>query len=407
MPSVTFAPVCIASNRRKDGTIPVKIRVTFKGVSRRLPTNLVARPGDLTRTLHLKNPTLLNKAQALAARMQDTLADVSPFALDGWDVDRVVAHIRDAMDGEDFRLDLFQFADGFLAGKTPSTRRAYDSALNSLARYLGRRELDINAVTKRMVLDWMAWTDAQPKAGTGKPHGAGTASRNAVRVGHIFKAAKMRYNDDDRTLIPRSPFDGLPLVQPHSDGARALSGEEMQMVLDAEATGTERVALDAFILSFATMGANMADLWDADSVSGSWSYNRRKTQGKRADRAAMRVTIPPEVSGVLARLTGRGPWWLNKLHAFASDKDGCTHKVNRALRSWAERAGLEDVAHIKFYSARKSWATIARRIGVEKALVDECLAHKGDFPLTDIYAARDYGQMDAANRRVLDTLRWP
>ena len=32
---VTFKPIVI--NKRKDGTWPVKIRVTFKGVSRRLP----------------------------------------------------------------------------------------------------------------------------------------------------------------------------------------------------------------------------------------------------------------------------------------------------------------------------------------------------------------------------------
>lgn len=37
---VTFKLIVI--NRRKDGTWPVKIRVTFKGVSRRLPTTIAA-----------------------------------------------------------------------------------------------------------------------------------------------------------------------------------------------------------------------------------------------------------------------------------------------------------------------------------------------------------------------------
>lgn len=33
---ITFKPIVIPGNRRKDGTYPVKIRVTFKGKSRRL-----------------------------------------------------------------------------------------------------------------------------------------------------------------------------------------------------------------------------------------------------------------------------------------------------------------------------------------------------------------------------------
>ena len=110
MPSVTFKAVVAA--RRKDGSYPVRSRVTFKGVSRRLPTNLVARPADLTRSLHIKSPDITGKTAALIAQMQATLADVSPFALEGWDVDRVVAHIRASLVGQDFRLDFFAFADG-------------------------------------------------------------------------------------------------------------------------------------------------------------------------------------------------------------------------------------------------------------------------------------------------------
>ena len=93
---------------------------------------------------------------------------------------------------------------------------------------------------------------------------------------------------------------------------------------------------------------------------------------------------------------------------YVATKDGYTHKVNRALRSWAERAGLEDVTHIKFYSARKSWATYARNLaGVEKATIDEALAHKGDYALADIYIAKSWDHLNAANKKVLALLRWP
>ena len=405
MPSVTFKAVLISTNRRKDGTIPVKIRVTFKGVSRRLSTTLIARPGDYTRTLHIKNPDILAKAAVLIAQMQDTLTGVSPFVLEGWDADRVVAHIRGKMLEQCFRLDLFSFADTLLSGKQPSTRRVYDSALNSLADYLGDRRLDINAVTHRLLLGWMEWTDGQTKRGTRKAHGAGTATRHAARLAHIYRAAQAKYNDDDRVLIPRNPFAGLPRATQPPEGQRNLGAELMQRIVDdREAVGRERLALDAFILSFLLMGANLADLWAARPCSGTWVYNRQKTSGRRQDRAQMGVTIPPEAAPYLERLTaGGGPYWLAALHAIPGDKDGCTHKVNIALRKWAERNG---VPPFTFYAARKTWASLARRAGVEKATIDECLCHIGDFPVADIYIERDWELLNAANRRAIALLRW-
>lgn len=412
MPSVTFHAVCTASNRRKDGTTPVRIRVTFKGKHRRLPTNLVAYPGDLTRAQHIKNPDIIRRAADLIARMQDTLRDVSPFALEAWDVDRVVAHITARLREAEFRLDFFAFADEFIQGKTPTTRRAYTMALGALARFLGRRELDVNGLTRALLLDFVAFIDAEPKMhydprtgewrATGLEKGTGAASRHLMKLEHIFRAAKLKYNDDDRVLIPRSPFDGIPRNYGQPEGEKALAPEVMQRILSAEAQGVERVALDAFILSFATMGANLADLYAARRFAGPvWCYCRKKITSRRAE---MRVTLPPEVAPVLGRLAGRGEWWLGELHRIAGRAELATPKVNAALRRWAAREGLEPFT---FYAARKSWATYARNIcGIEKATIDEALAHKGDYALADIYITRSWDHLNEANRRVLALFSW-
>lgn len=413
MPSVTFHPVCIASNRRKDGTIPVKIRVTFKGASRRLPTSLVAYPTDLSRTLHIKSPTITARAQELIKRMQDTLADLSPFALEGWDVDRVVAHIRARMSEQSFALDFFAFADGYLQGKTDTTRRAYTAALGALERFLGRRSLDVNAITRALLLDFVAFVDAEPKMRTnpktgkwektGKAKGTGQSSRHLMKLQHIFNAAKLRYNDDDRVLIPRSPFDQIPRNYGEPEGEKALALADMQKLIHAHAEGVERVALDVFLLSFATMGANLADLYAAPKFSGDeWRYCRKKVTSRKAE---MRVTVQPEVSGIVGRLKGRGEWWLNALHRIASGgASRCTAKVNAALGRIAEREGIR---RFTFYAARKSWASYARNdCGIEKATVDEALAHRGDYALADIYITKSWDHLNAANRKVLDLLEW-
>ena len=128
---VTFKPIVI--NKRKDGTWPVKIRVTFKGVSRRLPTTLSATSADLTRGGRIKSADLLNKAEAIVRQMREAAAKISPFDLEDWDVDRVVRFIKDDIRGGDnFRLDFFAFADGFTATKGEGTRRDYATAVNAL-----------------------------------------------------------------------------------------------------------------------------------------------------------------------------------------------------------------------------------------------------------------------------------
>ena len=99
---ITFKAIIIPNNKRKDGTYPVKIRVTFKGVSRRLPTTLVCKSTDLTRGNKIKNADILSKSDELINRMRGAVKDISPFDLDARDVDWVVNKIKDRLTGRTF-----------------------------------------------------------------------------------------------------------------------------------------------------------------------------------------------------------------------------------------------------------------------------------------------------------------
>lgn len=418
---ITFKAIVIPNNRRKDGTYPVKIRVTFKGVTRRLPTTLACTPGDLTRSLKIKSADILNRSDELIARMRGTVKDLSPFDLEGWDVDRVVRHIKDRLAEKTFRLDFFEWGERFIAGKSEGTRKAYVNSLNALEQFTGKRELDINDITRAMLIGFMEHVDSLPKmrynAATKTrersrvekiPHASST--QHIMKLQHIFNAAKERYNDEDggSILIPRSPFGTLPKVfTPSVRGQKSLGQELMQKIISAE-TGdpAERMALDAFVVSFGLMGANMADLYAAKPFTGVWVYNRQKTRTRRADKAEMRVDIPGELRPYLARLQGRkgAAWWLSVLHASASDASRCTCNVNRMLKRWCAANG---VPPFTFYAARHTWATLARQAGVEKATIDDGLCHKGNFAMADIYAEKSWELIWAANRKVIDLFRWP
>ena len=414
---ITFKAIVISNNRRKDGTYPVKIRVTVKGVARRLPTTLVCTSNDLTRSLKIKSASILNKSDELISRMRNAVKDLSPFDLDNKDVDWVVSNIKDSLTQEDFHLDFFEWSDRYILTKAETTRRAYSCALNTLERFLGRRSLDINDISRSLLLEFMDKVDGEKKmhynVKTGQveeskadkiPKGAST--RHLAKLEHLFNAAKEKYNDEDsgRILIPRSPFSKITKVYPVSNGQSNLGQELMQRIISSQVDNdVMRTALDIFIVSFGLMGANMADLYYAKPVKEEWVYNRQKTSSRRADRAEMRVIIPEQLKPYLERLKGKGGWWLNRLHEFASSKDFATARVNRCLKKWCED---NEVEVFTFYAARHTFASLARKEGVDKSTIDDCLGHKGSFQVADIYAEKAWGLMQEANRKVLDLFTW-
>ena len=395
---ITFKP--LVTYRRKDGTYAVRIRVTFRRQHRYLATTMTAYPQQLTRSLRLKDPALVASAEALIRDLRELVAELNPLALEGRTVDWVVAWIRQRYADRAFRLDFFEFAVIFLRQKRPGTAAVYHTALRAFSRFLGSDRIDVNDITRPMLQRFLK--DAPPIRGDVR--GEGANARQLALLGAIYAAAQRQYNDGDDVRIPRRPFDGLDLRLPHSKGQKALSVDVMQKIISARpADPREAVALAAFVVSFGTMGANLADLWSARKFSGEvWIYERQKTRERRQDRARMEVEVDDRIAYHLEILEGPGPWWLPQIHR-GTRPNTALQWIGPALRSWAVREGLPEFT---FYAARHSWATIARSLGVEKATVDEGLAHIGDFRVADIYAERDWKRINDANRRVLDCFSW-
>lgn len=416
---ITFKAIVIPNNRRKDGTYPVKIRVTFGGKVRRLPTNLVCKPEDLTRSCHIKSAFILNKAEETISQMRRVAADIPLFELEGKDVDWVVAYIKAKLTSRNFQLNFFDFADEYMTRFGDSTRKTYISAVNAFERFLGCRICDINSITKTMIQDFVDYVNNEDKvvydAKTGKAvpsskkKKAGTAAyMYTSKLSTIFKAAKDKYNDEDEDvlLIPRSPFARVQVEKSDSDGQNNLGVELMQRIIDAVPDNSAQArALNTFLLSFCLMGANMADLYAAKTLKGdSWRYNRQKTSSRRRDKAEMVVALPEPALVYINRLKSTNKWLLGLIHDKNHTKDIATTAVNGCLKRWCKQNGVD---RFTFYAARHTWASLARKAGVEKALVDECLAHKGDFDLVDVYAERDWDLMAEANRKVLALFTWP
>ena len=415
---ITFKAIIITSGKRKDGTFPVKIRVTFKGVSRRLPTTIVCKQHDLTRSNKIKNPDIINACEPLITQMREAVRDISPFELEVRDVDWVVGYIRAKLRGNTFRLDFFDWFAEFCRLKGPAAEKSYRGAVNLFADFLGRRQLDINDITARMIEDFIKYGQERGKIYYNRHTGErleskkmkknGAIYRHVMKLSMLFSEAKKHYNDKDGGLevITHNPFEYIEYERIEVTGQRNLGADTMQRIISAQPKNKrQRLALDLFVVSFGFMGANIADIYKIPNIrDGVWVYNRSKTQDRRKDKAKMRVYVPEQILPYIARLQGEGGAFMGYLRDRFNTKDEATRWVNYHLTKWANDNGVE---RFTFYAARHTFASLARRQGVEKALVDECLAHKGDYDLADIYAERDWDLINGANEKVLALFEWP
>ena len=419
MGNISYKPIVVSSNKRTDGSYVVVIRVTFKRQNRRLPTTLVCTSKDLTRSLKIKNPDVLKNAEILIARMRAATDGLSFYDLEDKDVDWVVSRIKDTLQGEKFSLDFFSWADRFIQSKIPSTRAAYVRALNAFERFLGERSIDVNDITKLLLLDFVEFVEDEPKMHYNRAKktwektdkqkvGKTSSSLHLMKLQHIFNAAKDRYNDEDadQIRIPRSPFDSIKKEFPAGENAqKPLDRSVIQQIISAKtADPSVRVALDAFVVSFGLMGANLADLFAAPEFQGeTWVYNRQKTMKRRKDKALMKVDIPVQLRPYVERLRGAGPYWLNELHRIGEKKHTCNEKINQYLRRWQTSVGAEDFT---FYAARHSFATIARAQGIDLATVNDLLCHKDSLEMGRRYASLTWEQKNDVNRQVIESFTW-
>ena len=72
-------------------------------------------------------------------------------------------------------------------------------------------------------------------------------------------------------------------------------------------------------------------------------------------------------------------------------------------RKWCEDNGVEVFT---FYAARHTWASLARKEGIDKSTIDDCLGHRGSYQAADIYAEKAWELMQEANGKVLGLFTW-
>lgn len=409
----TFKAEIYAHQKRADGTYNIKIRVTHKTKKKYLSTPWYVGKEDLTRTLKLKNQKYLDMVEDLLRQYRNTCNQVGE-GLNAMSVEDVVELI--SRKEKPFDLDIVAYTRAYAKKLRDNDRegnaRAYEGAINSLCRFVGREEVSVKEITVGFLNGWIDWIGKQPPR-KGCKKGDRAQSFYIAQLRAMYNRAKKEFNDEEAGIIniPYSPFNKVELPKPSLSRKRALTTDQMlrfaalpyKQILQP---GTNRFnfAKDVFLLSFMLMGMNAVDLYHVtDCKGGRITYQRTKTKNRRADKAEISVLIPREALPLVEKYrdpTGERVFNFYKLY---SSLNTFSAALNKGLKVIGKSLDIED---LEFYAARHSWATIAANdVGIDKYTVHTALNHVDEaMRVTDIYIRKSWDGIDAANRQVLDYL---
>lgn len=420
MPMATFKTEI--QNKRSDGTYNVRIRVIHNRNIRRISTNLYVTADDLTRTLKIKNQAILDRCESLLKKCRD-YCNTFGFEITGMDIDDLVDGLKKHLKGGDvFHLDFIDYTKQKAAQMTPSTGTYYLIMLNALRRFIKRDTLDISEINTVFLQNFEKFIETEPsQQGNNrkvdkkdiKPKRGRAVSAYLACIRAIHNKAKAEFNDEDRGLIriPYSPFKKFKIKPQPKTRKRGFTPDVIQAIIDLSyedgAASRRNLAKDCFILSFALIGMNSADMYYAEPVKRkTLIYNRRKTASRRDDNAEMRVRIDSCLARLMEKYADpQGKRLFNFYLRYASPFT-FNKALNTGLKQIGEILGIEG---LEFYAARHSWATIARssEVGIDKATVHEALNHiDSGMKITDIYIDRDWSVIWSANKKVLALFDW-
>ncbi len=387
---VTFQYKVNPKQKRRDGTMNVKIIVTYKRKRKMLPTSIYCTTEDITRGGKLKNQSYIDILEKVIAGYRKKVAGMG-LEYGEHELDYVVKRLL-----ESDKLDFFLFAEQAMKEFHGETFLGYRSAVNAVEAFIGRRSLNLKEMTRDFFVRFERYLSGR--------HGGLTSGDiiyiNKVRT--LYRKAQIKFNDESNEVLSSYPLMAYKVPKLQVTRKRALPVEEIRTIMNLDIpTPRTRVCRDLFILSFCLMGMNAADFYTAEKiVKGRVCYNRKKTKGRRADGAYIEVAIDKRIKPLADKYKGK-----SKAFIFSERMTENQFKsmVDKHIKRVGAMAGIEGLT---FYAARHSFATIAYNdCGIEKYVVHSMLNHvPQEMKITDVYIRRTFDKENDANKKVLDLL---
>ncbi|MDD7246580.1 MAG: hypothetical protein PUH57_00335 [Prevotellaceae bacterium] len=388
---------------RSDGTKKAYIKVSHQGTRKRIPTLVSLSSKEYSATkqgIKIKN---LEKKKILDDQMKVVQMQFMDMSQEDYVINKVVdvnaiadaAKIKSPVSGQiiedeerkgiNLPPDFFEFTDQWLSICTLKGKKNYAAAVNSFKNYLQKTYLPFKDIKPMLVLEYQNSLANKPRA----------QSLYVNALSHLWEEADRLLDDE----IPKSPFRKIKIARQKPVGQRATTINIIKKIYEYKGGGRAGLARDCFILSFCLMGMNAVDLYNCKYLKkGLLCYDRSKVKDRRVDKAHTEINVHDFILPIIKK------YRIESTYVFDFHKRYCrSEDFSRALNIGLKQI-LGERTTVTFYSARHSWATIARNdCGIDKGTVNDALVHVDrEMSITDLYIKKDYRLINEANKKVIE-----
>lgn len=371
---------------KKDKTRKVSITLSHKGIRKRIHTNITIKECDLTKQGKIKSDSLKRNIEDTINTLKNRLYEIKT-SLGNKDAD--IEWIYSQLTGNVKTLDFFEYTRKWVEKSNNKGKGNYSIMLNSLYRFLKSDTLSFSDINYNLLNNYKDYLTGHPRA----------QSLYLGCMRHIFNEAIREYNMDDNKVITNNPFNSFIIPKSASmTKNRIISDDNLIKLFNFHGTRRVGMARDCYILSFCLIGMNSVDLYECTSYSnGVLAYDRAKTRDRRTDNAHIEIAVPNIIKPLFDKYKGDSR--VFNFYKKYSNAANFNKHINKGLHIIADTLGIP---HFDFYSARHTWASIARnRLGIDKYTIHEALNHVSDMSITDIYIQKDYTNINKANEKVI------
>lgn len=386
----------------KDGTYPVKLRVTYDRKSKLYKTEFSISEDDFIKVMG-KSPRgdykdirlELNDIEVQAGEVLDKL---SAFSFDDFEKKYLNRNTDVSNIFELFKIKMSELENEDRLG----TLNTYQYALKSFKEFFPSKRLETSEITIKFLNAYEKWMLNR--------------GRSLTSIGIYLRCLRAIYNisiEQNQLTGLSSPFGKKKYQIPEPRNIKkALNIGEIKLLYNYKAQGgsPEQMYKDLWFFSYLCNGMNMKDicLLQHKNIDGNHIYFfREKTINSNRDSKPIDVIIIDEIREILNRWASKGdsqedfifPFITNEMDArkvIATVKQ-VTKMTNKYIRHIASEVGIEK--NISTYWARHSYATVLKRSNVGMAFISEQLGHK-NLKTTESYldSFEDDTKMEIANK---------
>lgn len=372
--------------QKKDKTRKVYIVLSHKGTRKRVPMNITVKENDLSRNGNIKSNDVQRDIDDRINTLKNKLYDLEKDMINiNVDAEWIYSHLNN----NHKILDFFEYTKQWIEKSSNKGKGNYSIMLNSLYRFLKCDTLAFSNIDYKLLDSYKDYLTGHPRA----------QSLYLGCMRHIFNEAIREYNIDDNKVITNNPFNSFTIPKSVSmTKNRIISDDNLIKLFNFHGTRRVGMARDCYILSFCLIGMNSVDLYECTSYSnGVLAYDRAKTRDRRTDNAHIEIVVPNIIKPLFDKYKGDSR--VFDFYKKYSNAANFNKHINKGLHIIADTL---DIPHFDFYSARHTWASIARnRLGIDKYTIHEALNHVSDMSITDIYIQKDYTNINKANEKVI------